>query len=236
MSDTEVVENSQSRRSVVSRLVLAVTAVAIVALASTVWASGRGTAIPAQGPWGIWVSYPEGDSADCYDEAVEHAFYTTDYPGSSLAVTFVSEATREDVERVLACMEDSLTSGEIEVGQTGANSRDAPVERTEWLLSEVSGGAALRLHVFAGGSSCIAYERVDVQETPETVTLAAFVRRSGTECSEDFVGRDVTVELDEPIGERRLLGCAGADIAVKGWHLDPETDCREVQASVPEPA
>ncbi|MCM3661892.1 hypothetical protein M3148_12960 [Georgenia satyanarayanai] len=117
-AEVAVVE-SPARRRVASPVVLAVVAIAVIALAVFVWSNSRSTAIPAEGPWGIWVSYPEGDSAHCYDDAVEHAFYTTDYPGSSLAVTFVPEATRDDVKRVLACMEDSLTSGEVEVGQTG---------------------------------------------------------------------------------------------------------------------
>jgi len=102
------------------------------------------------------------------------------------------------------------------------------IERTEWLLAETSNNRTLELYVYAGGSSCVDYDRVEVAATPDDVTVAAYVRWSGPGCSEDFRWEEVPVELDEPLGERDLTGCTGEEITVTGWNLDPETDCGDV--------
>lgn len=98
--------------------------------------------------------------------------------------------------------------------------------RVEWVLL-AQDGTDLEVAVFAGGSTCIDVDEVEVDESAEAVEVRAFVQRTRGACSEDFGVRPTTVELEEPLGDRELVGCAGDAVQVKGWGLAADTDCTE---------
>lgn len=89
---------------------------------------------------------------------------------------------------------------------------------SEWRLQEPPDGRTLRVAAFVG-SSCSAIDHVVVEETRDEVELVVYVRRvtwpsseadgqAAEECTagERKIGR-TTVELEEPLGDRLLLGC-----------------------------
>ncbi|MEV7962724.1 hypothetical protein [Oerskovia paurometabola] len=100
--------------------------------------------------------------------------------------------------------------------------------RVEWVLL-AQDGTDLEVAVFAGGSTCIDVDEVEVDESAETVEVRAFVQRTRGACSEDFGVRPTTVALDEPLGDRELVGCAGDAVQVKGWNLAADADCTETK-------
>ncbi len=89
-------------------------------------------------------------------------------------------------------------------------------ESTEsWTVSEPA-GTEFPLTVWIGG--CGTFDRLDVDETADVVTIDAIVvETEGSECA--TVMRDVstTVTLDAPLGDRDLRGCLPAD---------PDVDCQ----------
>ncbi|MBD7950834.1 hypothetical protein [Oerskovia rustica] len=100
--------------------------------------------------------------------------------------------------------------------------------RVEWVLL-AQDGTDLEVAVFAGGSTCIDVDEVEVDESTGTVEVRAFVQRTRGACSEDFGVRPTTVALEEPLGDRELVGCAGDAVQVKGWGLAADTDCTETK-------
>jgi hypothetical protein len=86
----------------------------------------------------------------------------------------------------------------------------------DWALTAID-GSTLSIVVAVGSGSCNRFERVVVEETPEDVTLTAvvgdkIVNPFGGGCTDDLNVEFVDVSLEEPLGERRLLGCMpGAD-------------------------
>ncbi|MCC5949307.1 MAG: hypothetical protein JJT89_12720 [Nitriliruptoraceae bacterium] len=105
------------------------------------------------------------------------------------------------------------------------------VQRAEWVLNEPAEGTTLNLAVFAGHSSCIDFDRVDVlREGSSHVELHAFVAYNGdASCTDDWGIQTVSVELAEPLGDRQLVGCAGDGIDWHGWRLDRDADCAQVR-------
>jgi hypothetical protein len=100
------------------------------------------------------------------------------------------------------------------------------VERTAWRLSEPPNGRSLELGVFSGHSSCLDYDRVEAEETDDSVLIRAYVRYNGGDCTDDFVTERVKVALDQPLGDRRLDGCTGP--AVEWDAFDGGSgECRE---------
>jgi hypothetical protein len=103
--------------------------------------------------------------------------------------------------------------------------------QAEWVLTEPPQGTSLEVMVSAG-NTCTEYDRVEVDETADSVHLRAFVRRTGdTGCADLLHMEQVTVELKQPLGDRALLGCADEDIAVGGLRLEEDGDCRDPQPS-----
>jgi hypothetical protein len=99
---------------IVAALVLAV-ALALSALAGL---GSRPIGIPDDGPWGISLSYPEGDWNSCLaDAAMTDGQMTADMPTSGVFVSSAPGATRADVQRVLDCLSARMTGGTVEVGQ-----------------------------------------------------------------------------------------------------------------------
>jgi len=99
-------------------------------------------------------------------------------------------------------------------------------QRVEWILVSEE-GASLDLGVYAGGSTCTDDDGIEVEEGAESVEIRAYVLRTRGQCSEDFGVRQVTVDLEEPLGGRELVGCAGDAVPVKGWGYPDESGCAE---------
>jgi hypothetical protein len=104
-------------------------------------------------------------------------------------------------------------------------------QRSEWVLREPVDGRTLQLAVFAGHSSCIDFDGVEVvREESARVEVHAFVTYNGDDvCTDDWGAEMVTVELAQPLGDRQLLGCAGDEIDWHGWNLEPDADCADVR-------
>ncbi|MBE7698989.1 hypothetical protein H9623_01530 [Oerskovia sp. Sa1BUA8] len=86
-----------------------------LALAAAPWATGR-VAIPAQGPWIVAVDgWPAGIDACAEDHAVEYAVTPLPLPPLPTTVALVPEAGREDVERVVRCLDRYVPSSGIDV-------------------------------------------------------------------------------------------------------------------------
>lgn len=110
------------------------------------------------------------------------------------------------------------------------------VERVQWTVSEEAGGRQLSLLVFAGASTCVDYERVDVDEGAEVVGIRAYLRvDKHSPCSEDVQVEDVAVELTEPLGDRDLVGCAGPDTIWPEWDFGDASDCTAPSSWVEQP-
>lgn len=105
------------------------------------------------------------------------------------------------------------------------------VQRSEWVLTEPAEGTTLQLAVFAGHSSCLDFAGLEVvRQDAGRVEIQAFVEYNGDpDCTDDWVNETVTVELDEPLADRRLIGCADEAIDWRGWNLEPDADCAQVR-------
>ncbi|MFF3066034.1 hypothetical protein ACFVQ3_15925 [Oerskovia sp. NPDC057915] len=137
--------------------------------------------------------------------------------------TWCSSATSRSV-RGVAC---AAVAGALGVAVlAGCETGEPQRLRVEWVLL-AQDGTALEVAVFAGGSTCIDVDEVEVDESTETVEVRAFVRRTAGACSEDFGVRLTTLALEEPLGDRDLVGCAGDAVQVKGWGRAADTDCTE---------
>jgi hypothetical protein len=91
------------------------------------------------------------------------------------------------------------------------------VERVPWNLRGVSNdGKTLFLEIPIGGlaSGCNGFDHVEVMENPRAVNVLTFawsnVRDRVANCSADLGLVPASVELQEPLGERRLEGCMAA--------------------------
>lgn len=66
--------------------------------------------------WIIGIADPRGDWSECFsDDSIEQALTTADMPASSSTATFRQEAEEGDVRKVMACLDRSLTGGEVAV-------------------------------------------------------------------------------------------------------------------------
>lgn len=86
------------------------------------------------------------------------------------------------------------------------------IERTGWRLAEPAEGTELSLVVpIPSPDACGFFERADVMETADRVTIETFVRRRipgpGEACPEHLAFEPVKVTLEQPLGDRHLEGC-----------------------------
>lgn len=102
------------------------------------------------------------------------------------------------------------------------------VGRSEWALIGVSDDERqVRVSVFSGLSSCMGFDRVEVTEREDVVEIEGYAWHDGSDvCTDDFTGEPVIVELDDPLGDRDLVGCAG-DFRFKGWNHPDDVDCSQ---------
>jgi hypothetical protein len=98
------------------------------------------------------------------------------------------------------------------------------IKPSYWQLLEAPTNKTLKLDV-AVGNSCDSFERVDVEETEDVVTIRSYSRQTldGGGCDDLLIHEQVSVELEEPLGNRDLLGCAPEEI----WYIDHDVDCGE---------
>jgi hypothetical protein len=102
-STTTIEVTTMPRRSALLVGVLAMCG--SLALVAAFGASGR-VAIPQQGPWIVVVDgWPEGINACAEDVAVEYAITPAILPPAPTTVALVPDATRDDVERVVRCLD-----------------------------------------------------------------------------------------------------------------------------------
>lgn len=107
------------------------------------------------------------------------------------------------------------------------------VERAEWVMTEPADGTTLQLAVFAGNRSCLDFERVEVvSENASRVEVHGLVRYDGGDCTDDWAAETVTLELQQPLDDRELVGCTDGDLRWRGWSLEPDADCAEVRDGV----
>ncbi|WP_407342408.1 hypothetical protein [Pengzhenrongella phosphoraccumulans] len=104
--------------------VIVVGAVAVLGLGASIMAGGApptsGPTIPGDGPWAIALDHPQGGWSRCFDdEAVAEAVMSADQPSSSAAATLRTSATKDDVERIATCLDQSLTGGTATITETG---------------------------------------------------------------------------------------------------------------------
>lgn len=75
--------------------------------------------IPDAGPWSVGISHrggPQRDMSSCVrDRSVSSSLMTADLPSSSTSIQLDDAATRDDVQRVLDCLDDALSGGDITV-------------------------------------------------------------------------------------------------------------------------
>ncbi len=107
--------------------------------------------------------------------------------------------------------------------------------QTDWVLREEPAGNTLHLSVAIGGS-CDSFDDLDVTESPELVKIQAYYQESGSSsCTAELRWEEHEVELDRPLGERRLEGCDSPRPARDG--ASPEAtrfrDCSSVVGLAP---
>lgn len=86
-----------------------------LALAAALGATGP-VAIPPQGPWIVGVdAWPDGINVCIEDPAVEYAVTPLPLPPLPTTVAFVPGAVREDVERVVTCLDRYVPLSSIDV-------------------------------------------------------------------------------------------------------------------------
>lgn len=102
-----------------------------------------------------------------------------------------------------------LATALIVLGACGSDDDSAETSGPAfWSVTEPVSGAEFDIVIEVGSSSCDSLDRVIVDETSTTVTIEAIVRNSGDEiCTMDMVIETETITLDEPLGDRELLGC-----------------------------
>lgn len=97
----------------------------------------------------------------------------------------------------------------------------------DWSLASPPVGREVDVRAEFGGSSCSEFKDWDVAETSSSVTIRATVEFFGNECTADLVVEPMSIVLDEPLGDRRLLGCRPESAVTAGSNRRTVDDCRE---------
>jgi hypothetical protein len=103
------------------------------------------------------------------------------------------------------------------------------VERTDWAFKSARDGDSLSITVAVGGG-CDEFDLIATSEDENTVTIHAYIRVQGATdepCTLELKLKDVTVQLDAPLGDRTLLGCNGYQIPLLNPARSP-VDCRRI--------
>ena len=78
--------------------------------------------------------------------------------------------------------------------------------QTDWVLREEPAGNTLLVDV-AIGNSCYFFHRIEVDETQERVIIESFSKGGGPDCADLLKIEQHEIQLDQPLGERKLDGC-----------------------------
>ncbi len=108
-----------------------------------------------------------------------------------------------------------------------AKASDRTEAEVNWILVSLNGDRELDLQAEFGGSSCSEFKRWDVTEDSDSVTIRATAEFFGDSCTSDLVFEPTSIVLDEPLGDRRLLGCRPDSPATAGSNRAPIDDCRQ---------
>lgn len=108
------------------------------------------------------------------------------------------------------------------------------IERTDWALTSPPSSDTLSLIVAVGGS-CEKFDRIATSETAAVVTIHAYIQKSipptpppNYGCTDAMSYRTVAVQLDAPLGDRKLVGC-DAGLAYPYFESTrPPVDCRRI--------
>jgi hypothetical protein len=104
---------------------------------------------------------------------------------------------------------------------------DRTEAEVDWSLSSPPVGREVNVRAEFGGSSCSEFKDWDVAETSTSVTIRATAEFFGNECTADLVVEPMSIVLDEPLGDRRLLGCRPESVVTAGSNRPTVDDCRE---------
>lgn len=115
------------------------------------------------------------------------------------------------------------------VGSLGCSGDGGDGElQADWWLSDAPSGSSLPVAVYVGSSSCNEFNRVEVAESADEVTITAYVNVSGEEvCTADYTWHPAPVELDAPLDNRALRGCTAPADGHRAADLEhDDVDCR----------
>jgi hypothetical protein len=84
--------------------------------------------------------------------------------------------------------------------------------------------------VYVGSSSCSSFDRLDLDETDDDVTITAYVNSTGDQdCTADDTWQSAPVELSTSLGNRNLLGCTAPENGNRSPDLEhDDVDCRSL--------
>ena len=105
-----------------AHVITGVLAAVVLVVGTTVVVVTRGPSvgdIPDEGPWSIGIDHlgrPQGDMTSCVlDRSVSSSLMSADLPSSRTSIQLEAAATRDDVQRVLDCLDEALSGGVIRV-------------------------------------------------------------------------------------------------------------------------
>jgi hypothetical protein len=107
--------------------------------------------------------------------------------------------------------EDMEADGELPDEMVVAQPGQLDVEPVSWDMVEWYGSSSLRLQFRSQGAPCQVLDRVEVDETPERVTLTL------------FQGRDPSLAADDPRCEDAPLRTLGVEVPLSEWVECPRT-------------
>lgn len=124
-------------------------------------------------------------------------------------------------------------SGTQESDATGAPAEPTGAEvgtvRTDWWFSKPPAGTEFEVVAFTGSSECVRFNRVEVEESAQVITIHAYVDLvSNANCTDDYTIHAEDLRLSEPIGDRAIVGCFAPGSGLRAWdldHLPSNSDC-----------
>jgi hypothetical protein len=113
----------------------------------------------------------------------------------------------------------SSTPGPSTPGPTALKVTPRPglidVRPQAWEGAELDGPRKLRIEFYGGVEECEGVDRVEVEESPDRVTVSLYVGRvpDAEVCIEIAVLKAVTVRVDAPIGGREIVDGGRGDLS-----------------------
>jgi len=104
--------------------------------------------------------------------------------------------------------------------------------QTDWVLIDNPSDNTLHLEI-ATGNRCKSLDWIGVYQSPTVVNIEAYVK--GINNNSDYCGEDILyverhdVQLDQPLGDRRLEGCDPS--SVNYFFRPADQDCRSIRGA-----